>query len=119
MPLEEIKQLLLRLEVDLAPNAVLFLWACNPLLAQALEVIKAWGFQYKTNIAWVKEGGQGTGWYVRSHHELLLIATRGTFKPLTNEAVKSVLHAKRREHSRKPDEIFTLIRKLYPNCNNL
>ncbi len=61
----------------LAENtSVLFLWATNPLLPEALKVMSAWGFGYKTNMAWIKDSGSAMGWYLKSKHELLLIGVK-------------------------------------------
>ncbi len=57
-------------------NAVLFLWATNPLLPDALQVMAAWGFEYKTNMVWVKNS-HVAGFYVYGQHELLLIGVKG------------------------------------------
>ena len=102
-------------EVPAAEDAVLFLWATNPKLENALAVIKAWGFGYVTNMAWEKDRW-GTGYYLRGKHELLLIAKRGKIPPPVEEVrPSSVLHAPVREHSRKPDEVYDMIEKMYPN----
>jgi N6-adenosine-specific RNA methylase IME4 len=100
---------------DLATaDAVLLLWTTNPHLPDALQVIEAWNFEYKTNIAWMKDKA-GLGFIVRGQHELLLIATRGNFPaPLPAARPPSVLIASRREHSRKPDEAYALIERMYP-----
>jgi N6-adenosine-specific RNA methylase IME4 len=100
---------------DLATqHAVLFLWTTAPLLPEALEVLKAWGFTYKTNAVWVKHA-QGLGFFVRGQHELLLIATCGDMPcPLPANRPPSVIQAPRREHSQKPDEAYELIEAMYP-----
>jgi len=99
----------------IAGDAILFLWATNPKLKVALEVIESWGFTYVTNMVWVKEKW-GTGYYLRGQHELLLIAKKGKIPPPVEEVrPSSVLHAPVREHSRKPDEIYGIIETLYPN----
>jgi N6-adenosine-specific RNA methylase IME4 len=95
-------------------DAVLFLWTTAPHLEEAIQVIKAWGFNYATNIVWVKDK-IGTGYYVRNQHELLLIATRGDLPaPLPAQRPPSVISSPRREHSRKPDEAYALIERMYP-----
>jgi N6-adenosine-specific RNA methylase IME4 len=97
------------------PDAVLFLWSTNPHLPDALQVIEAWGFEYKTNIVWVKDKA-GLGFIVRGQHEVLLIATRGDFPaPLPAVRPPSVITAPRREHSRKPDEAYEVIERMYPD----
>jgi N6-adenosine-specific RNA methylase IME4 len=95
-------------------SAALFLWTTAPHLQEALRVIDAWGFNYRTNIVWVKDRF-GLGYYVRNQHELLLVATHGQL-PTPDPANRppSVIEAPRREHSRKPDETYTLIERMYP-----
>jgi len=94
--------------------AVLFLWTTAPHLRESFEVLAAWGFEYKTNVVWVKHA-QGLGFFVRGQHELLLIATRGDIPcPLPANRPPSVITAPRREHSRKPDEAYKLIERMYP-----
>ena len=89
--------------------------ATAPHLQESFRVIEAWGFQYVTNIAWVKDK-IGLGFWVRNQHELLLIATRGNIPcPLTENRPTSVIKADRREHSRKPDEAYELIERMYPD----
>jgi N6-adenosine-specific RNA methylase IME4 len=95
-------------------DAVLFLWTTGPHLEEAFRVIAAWGFSYASNIVWVKDQ-IGLGFYVRNQHELLLIATRGDIPcPLPGNRPASVIEASRREHSRKPDEAYALIERMYP-----
>ena len=121
MPTQEICALPQRINLKIAENAVLFLWATNPLLEDALAVVRAWGFRYKTNICWVKtrndEPNIGSGFYVRGSHELLFICVRGSFTPLVSAAVSSVVQSPLEEHSRKPDRVYEIIETLYPGCN--
>jgi len=98
-----------------ADNSVLFLWATTNFLTEAFEIIKAWGFNYKSNMVWVKTSGSGIGYYVRGNHELLLIATKGSFLPKTKDYVSSVVKADRLEHSQKPEIFYEIIEKLYPD----
>lgn len=107
------------MEIPTANDTILFLWATNPHLGEALEVIRSWGFDYVTNMAWVKDRW-GTGYYLRGQHELLLIAKRGKMPPPVEEVrPSSVLQAPVREHSRKPDEVYDIIETLYPNRSYL
>jgi len=95
-------------------TSILFLWATNPLLLDALRVMKAWGFEYKTNIAWIKDRGRGYSWYVKSKHELLLV---GTKKETPHPATKpdSCFEADRGDvHSRKPEIAYEIIESMYP-----
>jgi N6-adenosine-specific RNA methylase IME4 len=95
-------------------QTVLFLWATNPLLPEALKVIDAWGFTYKTNMAWVKDRGRGKGWYLKSEHELLIIATREN-SPHPLQRPDSCFEADRGPvHSRKPEIAYQIIEDMYP-----
>ncbi len=96
-------------------NSVLFCWATNPFLEDVFRVINAWGFAYKTNMCWQKEGRATygkLGFYVYGKHELLLIATKGSMLP--KYIPESIVIAKKSEHSRKPDEFYGIIEKMYP-----
>jgi N6-adenosine-specific RNA methylase IME4 len=97
-----------------ARNAALYLWATAPFLEKAFTVIAAWGFQYSTNIVWTKDKF-GTGYWCRSQHEHLLIGRRGNFRvPKPADRPPSVIQAPRREHSRKPDQVYSIIERAYP-----
>ncbi len=111
MPVEEICALPIH---ELIGNeAVLFLWATNPFLNEGIQVCEAWGFQYKTNLAWIKNTGPSMGWFVTSRHELLLIATKGDgMHP--NEKPVSWFKADVRKHSQKPELVYEMIEKMYP-----
>lgn len=101
-------------------DAVLFLWATNPLLPEAMRVIEEWGFKYKTNLVWVKDKATvALGEYVRGKHEMLLIATRGTMIPDKKDRPESVIEAPRGEHSRKPDTVYDMIESMYGNQRRL
>lgn len=98
-----------------AKDCVLWLWATNPLLDQAFDVMKAWGFQFKTAGHWSKKtvhGKQafGTGYILRCAGEPFLIGTVG--EPWTAKNVRSVIEGPVREHSRKPDEAFGAAERL-------
>jgi N6-adenosine-specific RNA methylase IME4 len=119
MSLDEI----MNIPVPAPNNAVLFLWATNPFLADALKVVEAWGFEYKTNIVWIKTNLKrpGSGFYIRGRHELLFICTRGSFVPDQNgkEPIGSVVEAPVEEHSKKPDIFYDTIERMYPSCKYL
>lgn len=122
MPLADIQHLPESTSLSIAPDAVLFMWATNPFLNDALSVVDAWGFEYKTNLVWVKSKlkAPGVGFYVRGQHELLFICTRGSFTPLAKDIsppIGSVITAPVQDHSRKPQEVYDLIERLYPKCN--
>ncbi len=100
-------------------KAQLYLWVPNALLPYGLEVMDAWGFEYKSNIVWEKirkdggPDGRGVGFYFRNVTELLLFgikkksAPNRTLQPARSQV--NIIRAKKREHSRKPDEIIPVI----------
>jgi N6-adenosine-specific RNA methylase IME4 len=100
-----------------APDCALFLWAIDPMLPEALEVIAAWGFTYKTvAFTWVKTSGAGgypigCGYWTRANPETCLLATRGRPKRVARD-VRQLIISPRREHSRKPDEVRRRIERL-------
>ena len=102
------------LRIPSSENAVLFLWVTNPFLKEGLRVCESWGFEYKTNIVWVKEQA-GQGFYVKGQHELLFIAVKGSFRPDDSLYVRSVVEANRQTHSEKPMQFYEIIEKMYPN----
>jgi N6-adenosine-specific RNA methylase IME4 len=115
LSLEEIKAL----AVPAAERAVLFLWTVNALLPEALEVIEAWGFEYKTNFVWVKDW-IGLGVWGRYRHELLLVGRKGDFPPPPGpDRIDSVIEAKRGRHSQKPACVYELLERMYPQASKL
>ncbi len=105
-----------------APTAHLYLWVPNALLPEGLEVMKAWGFQYKSNLVWHKvrkdggSDGRGVGFYFRNVTELILFGVRGK-NARTLDAGRSQVNyisSRKREHSRKPDEQYPLIESCSP-----
>lgn len=115
MELEDIKNL----QVPSDDNSVLYLWATTPKLVEALEVMKAWGFTYKSHAIWDKDC-IGMGYWFRGQHELLLVGTKGNFSPPKAELRKSsIVKIKRGEHSSKPDYFKTLIDLWYPEMDKL
>lgn len=98
-------------------KAHLYLWVPNALLPEGIEVMRAWGFEYKTNIVWEKvrkdgePDGRGVGFYFRNVTELLLFGIKGksyrTLPPARSQV--NLIRSMKREHSRKPDEIFPII----------
>ena len=108
---------------DCAGNpAHLYLWVPNALLPEGLGVMRAWGFAYKSNIVWHKlrkdggSDGRGVGFYFRNVTEMLLFGVRGknarTLAPGRTQV--NYVGTRKREHSRKPDEIFPLIEACSP-----
>jgi N6-adenosine-specific RNA methylase IME4/ParB-like chromosome segregation protein Spo0J len=115
MPVEQIK----RLAVPAADDAVLFLWAVSALLPEAIEVMRAWGFEYRSNIIWDKLS-IGLGVWVRHEHEQLLIGRRGNQSPPERERrVRSIIRARRGRHSEKPKRFYELLEQMYPDAAKL
>ena len=95
----------------------LYLWVPNALLPDGIEVMRAWGFDYKTNLIWEKirhdgqPDGRGVGFYFRNVTEILLFGVRGssnrTLPPARSQV--NLIRTIKREHSRKPDEMVSLI----------
>ncbi len=97
-----------------AKDCALFLWATVPMLPQALLVMGAWGFDYKTHWIWLKNSA-GTGYWNRNKHELLLLGTRGDIPaPAMGEQWLSVLEGPISEHSVKPDIAMDMIEAYFP-----
>jgi N6-adenosine-specific RNA methylase IME4 len=137
----------LPVEALAAPDCLLWLWAVNPQLPQALEVLAAWGFTFKTAGTWLKRSKHGkvafgTGYILRSSNEPFLIGTGGS--PKTTRSTRSAvvthggafsdaddcrdvfcpfatitIEATAREHSRKPDEAFRACEELMPDARKL
>ena len=110
MPIEDICSL--PVENLVTDRAVLFLWVTNAFLREGLEVCDAWGFEYKTNFVWIKNTGPSIGWFSKSRHELLFIATIGEgVHP--KEKFISWFEFKSGQHSKKPDEVYGMIEQMY------
>src|SRR5205807_3269382 len=115
MTLDEIKSL--PLQQAAGDVSHLYLWVPNALLPEGLAVMNSWGFKYKTNLVWRKirkdggSDGRGVGFYFRNVTELLLFGIRGknarTLSPGRRQV--NLLATRKREHSRKPDELYDLI----------
>jgi N6-adenosine-specific RNA methylase IME4 len=102
-----------------ARDCVLFLWATSPLLPEAVEVLRAWGFDYATSAVWHKSG-IGMGYYFRQDHELLLIGRRGSPGiPQPAARPSSVIRARKGRHSRKPWQVYEIIERMYPEAVKL
>lgn len=120
MKLEDIKALPV---ADIADEKChLYLWVPNALLPEGLEVMKAWGFEYKTNIIWEKirkdgfPDGRGVGFYFRNVTEILLFGIKGSNNRTLSAGRTQVnlIRSMKKEHSRKPDEFIALIESCSP-----
>jgi len=119
MSLDAIKEL--QVSEVAAKNAHLYLWVPNALLPEGLEVMKAWGFRYVSNIIWAKRridggpDGRGVGFYFRNVTEILLFGVRGSMRTLSpGRSQVNMIETRKREHSRKPDEQYELIGRCSP-----
>jgi N6-adenosine-specific RNA methylase IME4 len=104
-----------------AARSHLYLWVPNALLMEGLRTMKAWGFTYKANIVWFKvrkdagPDGRGVGFYFRNVTELVLFGVRGSMRTLkAGRTQVNLLATRKREHSRKPDEIYDIIEGCSP-----
>jgi N6-adenosine-specific RNA methylase IME4 len=102
---------------SMAERSHCYLWVPNALLPEGLRVLEAWNFEYKSHIVWHKirkdggSDGRGVGYYFRNVTEVLLFGTRGkgarTLAPA--RSLVNIIHSRKREHSRKPDEQYEVI----------
>lgn len=119
LKLEEIKEL--PVQEVCADTCHLYLRVPNALLTEGLEVMKAWGFTYKTNIIWHKirkdggPDGRGVGFYFRNTTEMILFGIRGKIRTLApGRSQVNIIKSQKREHSRKPDELYDIIEACSP-----
>jgi len=120
MSLQEIMELPV---VQLAlPESHLYLWVPNALIREGLEVMARWGFTYKTNLVWYKvrkdggPDGRGVGFYFRNVTELVLFGIRGSIRTLApGRKQVNIIISQKREHSRKPDELYEIVEKCSPD----
>ncbi len=116
MSIEELKKLPIK-ELKTG-NSVLFMWVATNFLEESFELLKEWNMEYKSQMIWHKYGGQGgIGWYCWGDHEILLIATSGSFLP--DKLFSSVYQSPRERHSKKPDYYYEMIETIYPKCKYL
>lgn len=119
MSLEEIKSL--PVAQVTATNAHLYLWVPNALLPEGIEVMRAWGFRYVSNLIWAKRrkdggpDGRGVGFYFRNVTEPILFGVKGSMRTLSpGRSTVNIIETRKREHSRKPDEQYDLIESCSP-----
>ena len=115
LSLDQIKSL--PVSTAAANTCHLYLWVPNALLPEGIAVMQAWGFNYKTNLVWHKirkdggSDGRGVGFYFRNVTELILFGVRGKNARTLAAGRTQVnyLCSRKREHSRKPEEQYSLI----------
>lgn len=97
-----------------ADDCALFLWSTQPCLSQAFEVLKAWGFEYRTHWIWAKDR-IGMGYWNRNKHEVLLLGIRGEVPcPAPGEQWDSLIESPRRGHSEKPELFLEMVESYFP-----
>lgn len=119
LSLEEIKEIpVYKVAGD---QSHLYLWVPNALIPEGLEVMKAWGFKYKTNIVWHKirkdggPDGRGVGFYFRNTTEVVLFGIRGKLRTLQpGRSQVNIIKSRKQEHSRKPDKLYEIIEECSP-----
>lgn len=119
LAIEEISEL--PIQDFAADDSHLYLWVPNALLDAGLAVMSKWGFKYKTNIVWQKVGSdgepdrRGVGFYFRNVTELVLFGVRGSQRTLPPARRQiNLVKSRRREHSRKPDELYEIAEQCSP-----
>jgi N6-adenosine-specific RNA methylase IME4 len=119
LSLEEIMEIPVSLAA--AEDSHLYLWVPNALLPEGLEVMKAWGFQYKSNLIWHKvrkdggPDGRGVGFYFRNTTEIILFGIGGRMRTLQpGRSQVNIIRSQKQEHSRKPDELYEIIENCSP-----
>ena len=100
-------------------DAVLFLWSTAPKLDEAIDLLRAWNFRYRTCAVWIKDR-IGMGYWFRGQHEHLLVARRGDFpRPRPEDCVSSVIQAARGEHSEKPEAVHEILEAYFPGSSKI
>lgn len=102
-------------------NAHLYLWVPNALIQEGLDVMESWGFTYKTNLIWYKirkdggPDGRGVGFYFRNVTEMILFGIKGKLRTgASGRSQVNLISSRKREHSRKPDELYDIIEACSP-----
>lgn len=107
------------LVIPAADDAVLFLWRTAPYCEKAIQVMQAWGFDYRTELVWYKNR-IGTGYWTRNQHEVLMIGVRGNPPaPAPGTQTSSVILADVARHSAKPEVFHEMIEAMFPHCDKL
>jgi N6-adenosine-specific RNA methylase IME4 len=119
LSLEEIMEIPVSLVAE--GSSHLYLWVPNALLPEGLQVMKAWGFQYKSNLIWHKvrkdggPDGRGVGFYFRNTTEVILFGIRGRMRTMQpGRSQVNIIRTQKQEHSRKPDELYGIIERCSP-----
>lgn len=103
-------------------NAHLYLWVTNPRLDgdrhdhtfTPFDVVRAWGFEYKTMLTWAKDGAPGLGWYFRASTEHVLFAVRGRLPIPPESRERNLFHGPKARHSEKPANFMDMVERVSP-----
>lgn len=116
MTLDDIKSL----KVPADPKGcVLYMWTTAPKVEEALSVMKAWGFSYRSQAIWDKKR-IGMGYWFRIQHEILLVGVKGKMSPPgPSQRIPSIVEEVRGKHSAKPTKVREYIEKWYPDAKKL
>jgi N6-adenosine-specific RNA methylase IME4 len=119
LSLQQIKEI--PVSIAALENSHLYLWVPNALLKEGLEVMDAWGFNYKTHLIWHKvrkdggPDGRGVGFYFRNTTEMILFGVRGHLRTLPPGRTQvNIIRTRKREHSKKPDELYDIVEACSP-----
>lgn len=115
MTLDDIRAM----EIPAATNCAMFMWATTPHLANAIEILEGWGFDYKTCYVWDKIV-PGLGYITRNQVEILLYGTKGTIPaPTPDMMMPQLISVTKTKHSEKPEVFADAITKMFPNTPKL
>jgi len=118
-PLMEIQELCdMPIKDIVDDNAVLFMWVTSPILEESFEVVRAWGYEYKTSFVWDKIK-HNMGHYSSVRHEILLLCIKGSYPIQQKKLFDSVYSEERTEHSKKPTYYYEMIEYLYPESRKI
>lgn len=123
MSLEDIKKLPIN---ELSnKNSILLIWVTFPKLEEAFEVIKSWGFNYRTiGFNWIKTNNDGSpffgiGYYTKSNSEVCLICKKGKGLKVLDNTISQIVFSRKDKHSKKPHAVYFLLEKLFGNINRI
>lgn len=121
LTLEELQAMRDKIDALCTDETVLFLWTTSTKLDWGMELLRSWGFTYKSSLVWIKHrNAAGMGYWARIGHELLLIGARKDAKPPPEDRrFPSVIEAPKGEHSEKPEEMRCLIERMFPDARRI
>ena len=109
MSIDEIKSL--NISNIILDDSVLFLWVTTPLLPDGIDVLRSWGFDYKTSLYWNKKNSLGLGYWFRNNVEVCLVGIRGDVKAFRLQ-IPNVINEQPKGHSKKPMKMYSIIESL-------